>query len=42
MGHVTEIPTQGSVLSNLSEPERKMLQQFAAQKEYEKGEFVAH
>jgi len=42
MEYVTEMPTQGSVLAKLSESERKMLQQFAVQKEYKKGEFVAH
>ena len=42
MKHLTEMPTQGSVLANLDESERTMLQKFAIQKEYEKGEFAAH
>jgi len=42
MEHVIEMPTQGSVLAKLSEPERKVLQQYAVQREYKKWEFVAH
>ena len=42
MEHLTEMPTQSSVLMKLSESERKMLQKFAVRREYEKGEFVAH
>jgi len=42
MEHVTEMSTQGSVLANLNESERTMLQKFAVQRKYKKGEFVAH
>jgi len=40
--NVTEMSIQGSVLANLSESERTMLQKFGIQREYKKGDFVAH
>lgn len=42
MEHVAEIHAQNSIFSRLNEPELKIMRQFAVQKRYESGEFVAH